>query len=145
MTLVKWNPNVNLLPTRNSWDHFLSEFFGDGWERTSNSWSPSVDISEDKNAYTITADLPGISKKDINMRVKENVLTLSGNRNYEKKDKKDTYYRMERGYGKFSRSFQLPDNVMENKITANFKNGVLTVYVPKSEKLKPRGIEIKVS
>jgi len=145
MTLVKWNPNVNLLPTRSGWDHFLTEFFGDGWERNSNSWSPSVDISEDENAYTITADLPGLSKKDINMNVKENVLTVSGNRNYEKKDKKDTYYRMERGYGKFSRSFQLPDNVTENKITANFKNGVLTVYVPKSEKLKSREIEIKVS
>jgi HSP20 family protein len=79
------------------------------------------------------------------MNVKENVLTVSGNRNYEKKDENDTYYRMERGYGQFSRSFQLPDNVMENKITANFKNGVLTVCVPKSEELKPKEIAIKVS
>ncbi len=145
MSLIKWNPNANLLSARSDWDHFLTEFFGNGWERNSNAWYPSVDISEDENAFTITADLPGISKKDINMNVKENVLTVSGNRNYEKKDKKDTYYRMERGYGKFSRSFQLPDNVTENKITANFKNGVLTVCVPKSEELKPKEIEIKVS
>ena len=145
MSLIKWNPNANLLSARSDWDHFLTEFFGNGWERNSNAWYPSVDISEDENAFTITADLPGIAKKDINMNVKENVLTVSGNRNYEKKDKNDTYYRMERGYGQFSRSFQLPDNVMENKITANFKNGVLIVCVPKSEELKPKEIEIKVS
>jgi HSP20 family protein len=145
MSLIKWNPNANPLSVRNEWDHFLTEFFGNGWEKNSNVWSPSVDISEDENEFTITADLPGISKKDINMNVKENVLTVSGNRNYEKKDENDTYNRMERGYGQFSRSFQLPDNVMENKITANFKNGVLTVCVPKSEELKPKEIAIKVS
>ena len=145
MSLIKWNPNANPLSVRNEWDNFLTEFFGNGWERNSNAWYPSVDISEDENAFTITADLPGISKKDINMNVKENVLTVSGNRNYEKKDKNDTYYRMERGYGQFNRSCQLPDNVMENKITAYFKNGVLPVCVPKSEEKRPKEIEIKVS
>ena len=144
MTLVKWNPNQNLL-SQNSWDHFLEDIFGDGWERNSNSWSPSVDVSEDNNTYTITADLPGISKKDINMNVKENVLRISGERKNANDKKTSTYFRTERGFGTFSRSFQLPNNVNDKKITADFKNGVLTVIIPKSEEIKVKNIEIKVS
>ena len=144
MTLVKWNPNQNLL-SPNSWDHFLEDIFGDGWKKNSNSWSPSVDVSEDNNTYTITADLPGISKKDINMNVKENVLRISGERKNANDKKTSTYFRTERGFGTFNRSFHLPDNVNDKKITADFKNGVLTVIIPKSEEIKVKDIEIKVS
>ncbi|MFQ6605346.1 MAG: Hsp20/alpha crystallin family protein [Fidelibacterota bacterium] len=144
MTLVKWNPRRNLL---SEWDRFLNDFFADGWDNmvpTSGTWVPETDIRETKDDYIVTADLPGLTKKDINISLKEDVLTISGERKFERKDEDDSYFRMERNYGMFNRSFRLPDAVKPDKISAKFKDGVLTVHIPKAEEVKPKQIEIKV-
>ena len=147
MSLVKWNPRRNLVSGFNEWDRFLSDFFGDMDipAQLPSSWSPSVDIQETNDKYLVTADLPGLSRKDINISIKEDILTISGERKYETKDEKKNYYRMERGFGRFNRSFRLPDEVLADKITAKFKDGVLSVEIPKAEEVKPKEIEIKVS
>ena len=147
MTLVRWNPiRHRMMPTISEWDRLMGDFFNDGLEDTElTTWSPSVDIVEDNDAFVVTADLPGLSKKDISINIKENMLTISGERKIEKKDEKKNYFRTERRYGSFKRSFQLTDQVIEDKIAASFKDGVLTVNVPKAEEVKPKEIEIKVS
>ncbi|NQV37504.1 MAG: Hsp20/alpha crystallin family protein [Candidatus Marinimicrobia bacterium] len=146
MTQVKWNPRNNMISNFNEWDRFLTDFFGDMNVQAQNSsnWNPNVDIQETNDEYIVTADLPGLKKKDINISLKENTLSISGERNVESKDEKKNHYRMERGFGQFNRSFRLPDEILEDKISANFKDGVLTVEIPKAEEVKPKEIEIKV-
>ncbi len=147
MTLVRWNPmRQRMMPTVHEWDRLMSDFFGDRLEDTElTDWTPSVDIVEDKDAFVVTADLPGLTKKDISINIKENMLTISGERKSDIKDEGKNYCRTERRYGAFKRSFQLTDKVIADKITASFKDGVLTVNVPKAEEVKPKEIEIKVS
>jgi HSP20 family protein len=107
------------------------------------SW-PKVDISESDNGYIIKADLPGMDKNDVSISVENDVLTITGEKTDEHKREKGKYYHLERSYGKFCRSFSLPDGVDAEKITASMKNGVLELEILKSEKLKPKSIEIKV-
>lgn len=147
MTLVKWNPRRSYLSRWNEWDNFLNDFFGDHWENAVNnhSWSPAVDIREDDDKFTLLADLPGLSKKDIKINVKENMLHITGERSVEKKDDRDDYYRIERRRGRFNRSFRLPDSVIENEIKAKFKDGVLSVSIPKLEEVKEPELEITVN
>ena len=147
MTLVRWNPTRNrMMPTVHEWDRLMSDFFNDGLEDTElSNWTPAVDIVEDNDAFVVTADLPGLTKKDISINIKENMLTVSGERKSVIKDEKRNYCRTERRYGAFKRSFQLTDQVLADKITATFKDGVLTVNVPKAEEVKQKEIEIKVS
>ena len=147
MTLIRWNPQrQRMMPSIAEWDNLMSDFFGNNLEDTElNVWKPSVDIVEDKDAFAVTADLPGLIKKDISINIKENMLTISGERKVEKKDESKNYCRTERRFGSFKRSFQLTDQVISEKISATFKDGVLTVLVPKAEEVKPKEIEIKVS
>jgi len=147
MTLVRWNPmRHRMMPTVHEWDRLMSDFFSDKLEDSGlTDWAPEVDIVEDKDAFVVTADLPGLTKKDISINIKENMLTISGERKSEIKDENKNYCRTERRYGAFKRSFQLTDKVVADKIAASFKDGVLTVSVPKAEEVKPKEIEIKVS
>ena len=124
----------------------MSDFFGNRLEDTElNDWTPAVDIIEDNDNFVVIADLPGLTKKDISINIKENMLTISGERKTTAKDEDKNYCRAERRFGTFKRSFQLTDQVVASKITASFKDGVLTVNVPKAEEVKPKEIEIKVS
>ena len=147
MTLVRWNPTRHrMMPSMREWDRLMSDFFNDNYEDTSlATWAPAVDIAEDKDEFLVTADLPGLTKKDININIKDNMLTISGERQSEIKDEKKNYCRTERNYGTFKRSFQLTDKVVSDKISATFKDGVLTVNIPKAEESKPKSIDIKVS
>ena len=147
MTLVRWNPTRHrMMPTVHEWDRLMSDVFTDRFEDTSLSeWTPAIDITEDNDAFIVVADLPGLTKKDIGINIKENMLTISGERKIEKKDENKNYCRTERRDGIFKRSFQLTDQVISDNITASFKDGVLTVNVPKAEEVKPKEIEIKVS
>jgi len=107
---------------------------------------PRVDIVEDKDAYRILADLPGLDKKDIKIEVDSNVLSISGEKTPEKKEQeKDRYYHFERTYGSFSRKFQLPENVVAENIEAKFTNGVLELTLKKIEETKPKAIEVKIA
>ncbi len=107
-------------------------------------WAPLVDITEDDKEYLIKAELPEVKKDDVKVSVQDGVLTISGERKYEKEEKGKKYHRIERAYGSFARSFTLPDDADAEKVAGDFKDGVLKVHVPKSEKAKPKKVEVKV-
>ena len=107
-------------------------------------WSPLVDISEDEKEYVIKAEIPEMKKEEIKINVHDDVLSISGERRYEKEEKGKKYHRVERAYGSFMRSFTLPEDADGSKVTAEYKDGVLKVHLAKSEKAKPKAIEVKV-
>ncbi len=107
-------------------------------------WAPTVDITEDDKEYLIKAEIPEVDKKDVKVTVQEGVLTLQGERKQEREEKGKKFHRIERSYGSFVRSFALPDDVSEDKLKAEFKDGMLLVHLPKTEKPKPKAIEVKV-
>lgn len=142
MALLRWDPFREL----NSLAHMGR--FADRWPdlgqspTSTSAWAPNVDIFESDDALVVKAELPGIDPKDVELNVENNVLTISGERKLEFEDKKENYHRVERAYGSFSRSFSLPRLIDETQIAADYKDGVLTVRVPKHEKAKPRQIKI---
>jgi HSP20 family protein len=107
-------------------------------------WSPLVDITEDEKEYLIKAELPDMKKEDVRLTVENEVLAISGERKFEKEEKGKKYHRVERAYGSFVRSFSLPEDADGSKVSADFKDGMLQVHLPKSQKSKPKAIEIKV-
>jgi HSP20 family protein len=106
------------------------------------TWAPSVDIFENKDQIVLEAELPGMNREDFELTIENNVLTLRGERRFEKKDEADNYHRVERAYGAFTRSFTLPQTVSAENATAEYKNGVLRVTLQKREEVKARRIEI---
>ncbi|NIP30510.1 MAG: Hsp20 family protein [Candidatus Dadabacteria bacterium] len=106
---------------------------------------PNVDVYEKSDKYVINAEIPGLDKEDIKIDLKDGALTLSGEKKYEEKKEDGNYIRVERRYGKFERRFNLPENVNIEKVTANYKNGVLEVTLPKKEEAKPKHIDVKVN
>ncbi|WP_447976901.1 Hsp20/alpha crystallin family protein [Candidatus Nitrospira bockiana] len=154
--LTRWEP----FKTR--WDPFreleemekrLSTLFGrmpmrtDGEKEsmTVAEWVPLVDISEDGKEYTIKAELPEVKKEDVKLTIQDDVLTISGERKSEKEEKGKKYHRVERAYGSFVRSFTLPEDADGSKVSAEYKDGVLLVHLPKAEKAKPKAVEVKVA
>jgi len=141
MTLKRWTPWQEL----ENMNRQLSNLLGDSpFDAASEAgqWAPRVDIRETDDALLVQAELPGIEKKDVHLEVKDGILTLSGERRYEKDVKEENVHRVERAYGKFSRSFSLPSNVDADKVNATMKNGVLEVRLPKRESAKPKAIAI---
>jgi HSP20 family protein len=110
-----------------------------------NFWSPAVDIREHEDAYLVEVELPGLTKDDVKITMENNILTIQGEKKHEKEEKRGDYHRTERVYGSFQRSFTLPSSVKNDKIEAQYKNGILTVTLPKVEEAKPKAIEVKVS
>lgn len=108
-------------------------------------WAPLVDISEDDKEYTIKAELPDVKKDEVKISVQNDVLSITGERKYEKEEKNKKYHRVERAYGSFSRSFTVPEDADADRVSAEFKEGLLQVHLPKSDKVKPKTIEVKVS
>jgi len=108
-------------------------------------WSPLVDIEESEKEYLIKAEIPEMKKEDVKIAVQDDILSISGERKSEKEEKGKKYHRVERSYGSFLRSFTLPDDADGTKITAEYKDGVLRLHLPKSEQAKPKAIEVKVS
>jgi HSP20 family protein len=108
-------------------------------------WMPTVDISETEGEYLIKAELPEVKKEDVKVTVENGVLTLQGERRQEKEEKGRRFHRVERSYGSFVRSFSLPDSVDESSVKAEYKDGVLNLHLPKSEKVKPKAIDVKVA
>jgi HSP20 family protein len=107
-------------------------------------WVPLVDISEDDQEYLIKAELPEVKKEDVKVTVEEGTLTIMGERAFEKEEKTKKYHRIERAYGSFARNFSLPDDASPATVSAEFKDGVLTVHLAKTEKAKPRQVEVKI-
>lgn len=107
-------------------------------------WAPSVDISEDEGEYLITAELPEVKKEDVKVTVENGVVTIRGERKFEKEEKNKKFHRVERSYGSFQRSFSLPEDADPEKVAAEYKEGLLHVRLGKSETTKPKSIEVKV-
>ena len=120
--------------------NFSRSFGEEGFTR--GAWAPSVDIFENKDEIVLEAELPGMNREDFELTIENNVLTLRGERRFEKKDEADNYHRVERAYGQFSRSFTLPQTVSPEGATADYKNGVLRVVLHKRAEVKARRIEI---
>lgn len=153
--LTRWEPTTRWNPFKEieEMEKRLSSFFGrspvaTGGEKneaiTVAEWSPLVDISEDDKEYLIKAEIPEMKKEDIKLNVHDDVLTITGERKYEKEEKNKKYHRVERAYGSFVRSFTLPEDTDGTKVGAEYKDGVLKIHLPKSEKAKPKAIEVKV-
>lgn len=140
-----WKNRGSLLTP--SLDDFVERFFY-GWpsyqEETDYSWSPRVDINETEKEVVLDVELPGLERKDIKVEVKNNTLTVSGERKSERKTDDSQCCRIERHYGRFERSFGLPDTVKSDKVAAEYKNGVLTITLPKAEKAIPKEVQIEV-
>ncbi len=130
-----------------SMDDFIERFFY-GWpkyrEDMETSWSPRADVNETEKEYLIDIEIPGIDKKDIKVEIKNDVLTVSGERKEETEKSEKGYQSVERHYGKFERSFGLPETVKAENISAQYKNGVMTLTLPKTEKALPREITVDV-
>ena len=142
MTLVKWIPRNSLI---NDFDNMLDTMFNDGWNRSLiKNNNLSVDIIEKENEFELTADLPGFDKKEINLSIQDKVLSLIANHK-SSRDSKESYRLRERNSKSFNRSFTLPENVIEEKINAKFKNGSLKIILPKVEKIEPEIKKIKIS
>ncbi|KPK00480.1 MAG: hypothetical protein AMJ60_01125 [Desulfobacterales bacterium SG8_35] len=148
MTIVRWDPfrNMTTLQDRINrvFDEAVSRSKDYDDEVSKCDWRPIVDIYDSEKAIVIDAELPGVTKDDITLDVKENILTLKGTRKYVEEAKKENYYRMERCFGTFERAFTLPATVDPGKIKANFKDGILRIEIPKPEEKRPKQISITV-
>jgi HSP20 family protein len=127
----------------------INRVFGDVVERAGEEsnltpWAPAVDIFETENELVVKADLPDVNPQDLDIRVENNILTIRGERKFEKKVHEDNYLRIERAYGSFSRSFSLANSVKSEGIKADYQNGVLTLSIPKREETKPKQIKVSV-
>ena len=147
MSLVKWSPAKSIFSLKDEMDRVFSDFLGNESLLVDNmvNLTPLVNIEETDNDYIITAELPGIEKKDIKITFQNNMLNISGEKKEEKEMDNRNFHRVERRYGKFSRSIAIPSSIELDKIDAGYKNGILTVKVPKSEEAKPKEIEVKIS
>jgi HSP20 family protein len=148
MAIVKWEPFRDLLSTQREFDRLFREAFSPWFgetELSTRSWAPPVDIYETDNDIVLKAELPGVDPKDVEVRVEDNTLYLKGERKHEKEVKEQNYHRVERSYGSFARSFSLPNSINADKVKAEYKDGLLTLTMPKREEAKPKTIKIDVT
>ena len=153
MTLVKFNPMRDLVDFEKEFNKMFNAFenrFGIARSKDEDNeyenavWMPLTDIYENKENYTLKLDLPGIKKEDVKISFVDGKLSISGERTQESEHKDSKCHRIERSFGKYYRSFNLPEHVQSDKINAEFKDGQLTISIPKAEEAKPKEIEIKV-
>jgi HSP20 family protein len=142
--LIRWDPVRDLDSLQSDMNRLFDRFFdgksnGGGAVRR---WIPAMDLVEDENHLVLRADLPGMSEDDVDIEIKDGVLTISGERKAESEHKGEGFHRVERAFGRFSRSLSLPDGVDASKVAADFTNGVLEVKVPKPEETKPTRVAI---
>ncbi len=145
MAVTRWDPfrDLNLLQDRMN---RLFDDAGRGWRSdepvSTTTWSPAIDIFETEGEIVVKAELPGLDRKDITVHLENNVLTLRGDRRFAKESKEENYHRIERSYGGFSRAFSIPMSVDEQSISADYKDGILNIRLPKKEQAKPKQIRI---
>jgi HSP20 family protein len=150
MAVVRWEPFRDLLTLQERMNRMFNESYRgrgaseDDWS-LGGSWAPAVDIYEHEGNIVLTAELPGVDPKDVDVRVENNVLTLRGERKWNTDVQRESYHRVERAYGSFTRSFTLPNVVDTTNIKADFKDGMLRLVLPKREEAKPKQISINVT
>lgn len=148
MSILRWDPFHSLLATQKEFDRLFCAAFSPAFsdsELASRSWAPPVDIYETDSSVVLNVELPGVKPDDVEIRVEDNTLHLKGERKFEKEVKEENYHRVERSYGAFSRSFALPSSIDADKVSAGYKDGLLTLTMPKREEAKPKTIKINVS
>jgi len=146
MALIRWDPFREFSTLQDRMNRLFSDVrTRPVWaeeEMAQGTWVPPVDIYETAEAIVLKAELPGIGKENLNVEVKDNTLTLRGEKKFEKEVKEENYYRVERSYGMFQRAFALPSTVQSDKVRAKFKDGVLEISLPKAEEAKPKQIKV---
>jgi len=146
MPISRWDPFKDLNVLQDRMNRLFEDAAGRGWrghEATSTTtWSPVVDIFETANEIFVKAEIPGVDKKDVSLHLENNVLTLKGERRFEKETKEENYHRIERAYGAFSRAFAIPVTVDDDNIRAEYRDGILTIALPKKQQVRPKQIQI---
>lgn len=148
MAMVRWDPFQDLIALQDR----MNQLFDQTWARSRReregvvaaAWSPAVDVYETPEGIVLKAELPGLNKEDIDIQIKDNTVTLKGERHVEKDVKQENYLRVERAHGAFHRTFTLPTAIQTEKVRAVFKDGVLELNIPKAEDAKPKQIKIEV-
>lgn len=146
MAITKWDPFRDIIMLRDKMNRLFEDLVSSPkFEETDliqSTWSPAVDIYETENELVLTAELPGVEEKDVEIKVEDNTLSLKGERKFEKETREENYHRIERAYGSFYRSFSLPNYVDQDKISAEYENGLLKIHMPKKPEVKPRKVKI---
>ena len=146
MAITRWDPFRDLGILQERMNRVFEDAAVRGWKNdepsATTSWSPAVDIYETDSEIMVQAELPGIDRKDIALQLENNVLTLKGDRRFEKETNQENYHRIERSYGAFSRAFTIPTIVDEDKIRADYRDGILKIALPKKEQVKAKQIKI---
>ncbi len=145
-TIARWEPFRRATSLQDQVNRLFNDVLERGGEESSlTAWAPSVDIYETEHELVVKADLPEVDPKDLDIRVENNILTIRGERKFEKKVNEENYLRVERSYGSFARSFTLANTVNSEAIKADYQNGVLTLSIPKREEAKPKQIKVNVA
>jgi len=145
MAIIRWDPFRDMVSLREKMNRMFEDVFAgrsEDKELQAGTWAPSVDIFETENELVLSAEIPGIEEKDVEIKVEDNTLTIRGERKFEKETKEENYHRIERSYGSFYRAFTLPSSVDPERIQAEQDNGVLKISMPKRQELKPRKVKI---
>jgi HSP20 family protein len=144
MALVRWDPVRELDTLQTDMNRLFDRFFGvpAGNGTAARRWIPAMDLTETDDSLLLRADLPGVSEDDVEIEVKDGVLTISGERKNEHEEKGEGFHRVERSFGRFSRALNLPDGIDAEQVEAKFDNGVLEVRVPKPEETQPTRVQI---
>jgi HSP20 family protein len=143
-TIARWEPYRGAATLQDQINRLFNDVFDRKEESSLTTWAPSVDIYETEHELVVKADLPEVDPKDLDIRAENNILTIRGERKFEKKVSEENYLRVERSYGSFARSFTLANTVNSEAIKADYSNGVLTLSIPKREEAKPKQIKVIV-
>src|SRR3989449_4812257 len=144
-TITLWEPFRGVNTLQDQFNRLFNDVFDrKAGESSLTAWAPAVDIYETEHELVVKADLPEVDPKDLDIRVENNILTIRGERKFEKKVSEENYLRVERAYGSFTRSFTLANTVNAEAIKADYQNGVLTLSIPKREEAKPKQIKVSV-
>jgi HSP20 family protein len=142
--ITRWDPFRDVAALQNRMNRLFEEQYGGREELTTGAFVPPVDIYEDEHGIQLKLEAPGIDEKDLDIKVENNVLTVSGERKLEKEEKEENFHRVERRYGSFSRSFTLPNTVDTENIHADYENGVLKIRLAKRAEAKPKQIKVNI-
>src|SRR5579863_9575984 len=142
--LTRWSPFRDMAALQNRMNHMFEEQYGGREELTTGAFVPPVDIYEDEHGITLKLEVPGIDQKDLDIKVENNVLSVTGERKLEKEEKEENFHRVERRYGSFTRSFTLPNTVNTEDVQADYDNGVLKIRLAKRAEAKPKQIKVSV-
>lgn len=142
--MSRWEPFRDMLSLRADMDRLFTTLFGQAPEEREGFWAPVVDIEEDNENILVKAEIPGMKKEDIKVSVQGNMLNITGERKQESEVKSKTFHRVERSYGRFSRMITLPTDVDSDKVKASYKDGILSITMPKPESVKPRHVDVEI-